>query len=718
MVNKWTNSSNIAIKNNYIATIKTRSLTTGVDTLTGTGGNDTFVATIAPTVGGVNPSTLTAGDSIDGAGGVNTLRIIDSVGGATQLAGVTLANIQNLTVQQSIVGTASGYNLNGTVVTKATSLNGLSITAGTAVTFTNVGTGAQVVASGSATATNNVLQFSMKTATDAVSVGLDGGVKGVAITATAGTATAATIASTGAANTSAGVTLTGGTNTLRTLAVNAATNLTAALVAADYVTTGAALTVGGVASSVNLGSLGVFKTIDASGLTAGGLTITTGATLTSFIGGAGNNVVTVGANPTAAATITFGAGNDTITGTAVLNSTTVVDGGTGFNTVSAALVNVASAGNIKNFQALDVTGFSSPLDSALLTASSISAIQFSGAAAGTGNTAVIQNIANTGTISVIGAIDQAAVTTATLGSLTVTQLAATPTLSINFNAAPAAAAASTGFFASVGTITTTGDTVVNISSGGGTNLTGNGIVGITDTANTITAINITGAKAFTLGGIAATGVTTTTQAVLTKIDGSTATGNLNITAAASTTVKNDGLIINTGSGNDSITVGVKNATVNGGTGNDKFTVSANTALSDVVNITGGAGVKTVVDALAYGIAASATSSGTTGDLVAFNGAKSLDILSFATVSNTAGALGAKTSVALAATFDQAVFTAESANTTTVTWFQYGGNTYVENSGATVGANNSTDNIVIKLTGLVDLSAATVVTGAAGTITLA
>lgn len=693
-----------------------------MDTLVGAGGNDTFVATKV-TGATTDPSTLNSGDAIDGAGGVNTLKLVLSNVGTTAtvltadvLAGVTVNNIQNVVLQNA---SGSARTADFAAIQSASTVTSLNATALSTVSLTNLATGAKVVSSGAASAAG--VNFAMKTATDAVSVGFDGGVNGQTITATAGTATAATISSTGAANgaTSADIViLSNSANTIKTLAVSAATNLKATLTTTDFVAAGAALTVGGAATSVNLGSAGVFKTIDASGLTAGGLTVSTGTTLTSFIGGAGNNVVTVANNPTAAAIITFGAGNDSIIGTAALNATTVVDGGAGVNIVSAALVNVASAGNIKNFQTLDVSGFTTALDSALLTASSISAVQFSGSTAAT-STATIQNVANVGTVNFVGAIDQAPASIGSFGNLTLTQTGTTPTLAVNFTAAPAAASttAGNGFFATVGTLTSTGDTVVNISSGGGANLTGNGIANITDTANTITSINITGAKAFTLGGIAATGLLTTTQSVLTKIDGSTATGNLNITANASATVKYDGLIINTGSGNDSITVGVKNATVNGGTGTDKFTISvASGVLSDIVTITGGAGVKTVVDALAYGIAASATSSGTTGDYVAFNGAKSLDVLSFATVSNTSGALGAKTSIGAAATFDQAVFAAESANATTVTWFQYGGNTYVENSGL-AAAGTTTDNIIIKLVGLVDLSAATVA-GAAGTITLA
>lgn len=73
---------------------QTFTLTTGVDTgaaFTGGAGNDTFKAT---------GKTLTALDSLDGAGGVNTLDVqdADAVMGTTLPAGVVLKNIQKMVV--------------------------------------------------------------------------------------------------------------------------------------------------------------------------------------------------------------------------------------------------------------------------------------------------------------------------------------------------------------------------------------------------------------------------------------------------------------------------------------------------------------------------------------------------------------------------------------------------------------------------------------------
>ena len=729
------------------STGQTFTLTTGVDTIPGligsagttsTAGDDTIVGTKA--FGFITPSTLNAGDSLDGGLGTNTLKIIDTLGnGANLLAGVTVANIQN-TVIQHAGGGASIVDFNGTGVSKVTSLNNT----GGVVVAQNLGTGAQVIASGAGTAAGTLLQFNMKVATDAVSVGFDGGVKGTNIQATAalGTATAATLSSTGAANGTVAnpdtVLFTTGAATVKTLAVNAATNLVATLAPADFVVTGAALTVSGAAASVDLGANGVFKTVDASGLTAGGVTLTTGAVLTSVIGGAGKDVITLGAAPTPSTTISLNGGDDLLMGGGgvVLPSATVVDGGANFDTISASLVNVGSAANIKNFEGLDVTGFNGPLDAALLTKSTISAATFSGTVAGTGNTAIIQNLANAATVNVNGAIVQAAIITNTLGSLTLTQTGASPTLAVAFGATPAAlglTASPGGWMSSIGDLTFTGVSTLNIAAGGNSFVVADGIVGpngVSDTGNTLSTINITGGTAFTLSG--AHTYTANSPALLadlasslTKIDGSTATGKLTITAGATDVVggKNvtyTGLTINGGSAADTITISAKNGVVNAGLGSDTINVNQPAAgvTSDVVTVNGGAGADTLMSTLAYGQVATATSSSTLGNYVSFADAASTDVLKFGTVTNATGALGAKANVAAAATFDQAIFLAEAGAADTVTWFQYGGNTYVESSGTTFGPGNSADNVVIKLTGLVDLSNASVVTGANGTITLA
>ena len=91
----------------------------------------------------------------------------------------------------------------------------------------------------------------------------------------------------------------------------------------------------------------------------------------------------------------------------------------------------------------------------------------------------------------------------------------------------------------------------------------------------------------------------------------------------------------------------------------------------------GSGIATVTDNLAYFATATST---TTGNLLELTGTLHGEILGFsAGIANTTSALGAATAVT-ATTLSQAVSLAESATANTVTWFQYGGNTYIENSG--------------------------------------
>lgn len=170
------------------------------------------------------------------------------------------------------------------------------------------------------------------------------------------------------------------------------------------------------------------------------------------------------------------------------------------------------------------------------------------------------------------------------------------------------------------------------------------------------------------------------------------------------------------------------ATLGSGTGvsvtvaNDTFGTGGTAPLfGDVSTVTFGSGTATVADYLAYNVTATPTSSATNGDLLVLNGSLTGNSVTFGTApgysdtvsfSGTTGtALGTATSVSTAQTFDQAVYHALSATANTVTWFQYGGNTYVEDSGPLVGSGTSVTTTataeVVKITGTVDLSHATV-----------
>jgi len=643
-------------------------LTTGIDALVGTGNNDTFTGVYNGA--GATSNTLNAGDSIDGGAGVDTLKVIVTsiAAGGAPLAGVAITNVEKLSVQ-NIGGNAAVVNVAPIAgVTTVTSLNSTS-----AVNFQNLATGTEVIVSGSG-ANQGAVTFNQATVTDAVKVTLNGGVTGVNVASVnaitgliAGTATSAAINSTGGAN-SGTLTLTGGTGTLTSLSVNADSSLNATLAAGDFAALGAALTVTGGAA-VNLGSNGVFKTIDASA-NAGGLTVGLNALTSSFKGGAGA---------------------DFLTGTAKVAATAVIDGGAGVNTVAATLINSSNAAVFKNFQVLDLTGAGAgstatapnTLDASLLTGSTITGVSLSGAQGGAGAFILSNLVENAGGFNVN-------VTGNSAGSLTLGFTAASvagtaDVLNYNFNAA-------NGINGNAGTVTSNGIETINISSKGGVG----SVNSLTVVDNAVKSIVVTGDHQLTLNVSAQTGTST-----LTSIDASATTGGALITVNAATDAQGvagngiqSALTIKGGSGVDTITVatsagvGSVGAIVTTGAGNDTINVAAATA-----QLTNGVTQFTTITDFAK------------GDVLAFGAG---------TTGTAAIKVDASVATSLASALTTAFSTAAGSAAGAVSWFNYGGDTYVVDHVTGGAALNATD-VVVKLSGTLDLSHATL---AAGNLTFA
>jgi S-layer protein len=170
-------------------------------------------------------------------------------------------------------------------------------------------------------------------------------------------------------------------------------------------------------------------------------------------------------------------------------------------------------------------------------------------------------------------------------------------------------------------------------------------------------------------------------------------------------------------GVDQITLGGVNDTANLGSGGTAaastgVNVSNATLASTIVDtVNFGSGIATVTDHLAYWAAATATSANTNGNLLALAGTLHGEILAFSSsVANTAGELGAAFDVSAAMNLDQAVFLAQSKTANTVSWFQYSGATYIEDSGTNPTANGTAGAELVKITGTVDLSHATIGSG--------
>lgn len=149
---------------------------------------------------------------------------------------------------------------------------------------------------------------------------------------------------------------------------------------------------------------------------------------------------------------------------------------------------------------------------------------------------------------------------------------------------------------------------------------------------------------------------------LTSIDGSAAAGDLTITVDVAD------VAVMGGAGDDTIVVGDK-ATVTTGAGDDDIDVSATLGTAQMVTITDfGAG----------------------------------DKISFAQADDFASAA---IDVSTATNLDEALALADNGDEDAVAWFQYGNNTYVVETGGNDSA--LTDDAIVKLTGLIDLSSSTV-----------
>jgi len=507
--------------------------------------------------------------------------------------------------------------------------------------------------------------------------------------------------------------------------------------------------------------------IDASSNT-GGLIMSYTSPSAVLTGSAGNDVVTLTSalTTTTGGSINLWTGNNTLlagTGGSIGQGVTV-NGGTGTtNVISASLVTANNAAAIRNFQGLDISGYSGTFDTASM-GTAINRLNLS-----TGPTAGLATVSNMAAdVIITNAADSS---TASSVTLTHAGTGTSNTVTVSF-ATTAKASTNTE---TISNLTSTGDAAISIISGGVSTGTGfgNAITSIVEKDNHLATVSISGAKALTLGAVhtsvAATntsGTAVTVASSLATIDSSAATAAANITAggtenhtSGSTTITSGtsagatainvtytGLAIKGGTGGDTIVNNAANGTIIAGAttaanvnhltvsgagariddtlsaGNDVLTLQSSggqsaalgsgtttvyvdaaggiSAAGNSDSVTLGTGAGTVMDGLKYVSVASNISTNTNGNLLSLSGTLHANVLMFATLDNASGLLGAAVNVGAAGNIDQAVFLAESATANTVTWFQYAGMTYIEHAGASPG---TADNNVVRLTGTVDLS---------------
>jgi len=195
-------------------------------------------------------------------------------------------------------------------------------------------------------------------------------------------------------------------------------------------------------------------------------------------------------------------------------------------------------------------------------------------------------------------------------------------------------------------------------------------------------------KTMTIGGNSnVTLILDAATVALTSVNASSMTGAL--TATTNGTVAQT---ITGGAGADSLTSAAQSDVLNGGAGSDTLTVGAGSSL---VTLTGGSGSDTFAIGRNLG---NVNSYATITDLSAG------DKLLFATGANTFNS--SKVTLQDTAVFqDYANAAINNTNAGDITWFQLGGNTYVIQNVADGSSFNNAQDIIVRITGLVDLSTA-------------
>lgn len=587
----------------------TLTLTTGVDLINGTAANDTVSGAVIDTSG--TSSTLSPFDTVDLGAGTDTLNVtvVGTAAAGTGFNGAAISNTENFFVRDLNTGGASTYDF-AAISGEAQVWNDRSTQA---VTFSNLGTGTTVGVKGDGATTVGATTFKMATATDAVSIAINGGVKGGnAITNAAGsTATGATIASTGAANTVGAITLSAGA-TVAASTVNAASDLTTGNITGHKAD--ATMTVTG-AGKASLGTLeAAVDTVDASANT-GGLTLALDAEGdTKVTGGAGADSITTGAVLTTGS-VDAGAGSDTLV---VSNS---------------AHISATVGGKYTNFETLQVNnGVSVDLDD--LTG--ITAVKINDGAGNTGVTDL--SAAQAGAVTVVAAT-AGGITIGVKGASTVGQID-----TVKLTADDGVATTST---IALGNPTLTGVEKLELTAVDNVTVTA---LTNAEALNSIT-LNGAGTQSITSGDIDVD--------INTVVDGSAATGALTLDfGGVANAVADDenAMRITGGSKGDTITTsGAANDIVNGKGGIDTIDVT-----DDGVNVTNFATVQSEaiasVDAdLVSGFVSTQNKFDFDGMLSngtgAGNGIAAAEVSSGASISAALGTAGAANDIVFIATTD-------------------------------------------------------------------
>lgn len=558
---------------------ETFTLTTGVDSILGTAGDDTFTANAGTnSINGTLQDTFQSVDTIGAGEGTDTLNAQLGSNGAATFAG-TIADVENVNLT---VFTGSTFNMANVSGAKTVTSNG-SVGA---LAITNVGNVIDLgISNSKANVTMTYLDAAVQGTTDSMALNLSGA---------NGTTAAQTVT---VNNTAAG--------TIETLTVNSTGSASSIAVAGTAFNATTTLNVTGDQNvTMTTAGMAALTSVDASAATGNVSVNITPAT---------GNVVAKG-----------GAGDDTFT-LAALTSSDSFDGGAGTDTFASALTGtVTGVVALANVETVKLST-NATASMSMAGAASLSTIKIGGT--NDANVITLNSIAATAaTVEFNGAGTTTAQNINGLNYNLATSSATTDALAIsvgNTTAAGIATDKAKNAVTTIASITANGvenitlstanlgadDTTVAGVSGGlaVTALTANTLQNLTVTSDTLVNIGtVTATTVNTIDASAAAGGMTVNYAAATNsaVTGSTAvtyTGGAGVdTITAATAGTNS---ISTGAGNDVVTMGISTLknTIDLGAGNDSIQLAGATA-SIFDTITTGTGVDTIkfdhADALA------------------------------------------------------------------------------------------------------------------------
>jgi hypothetical protein len=529
----------------------TFTLTKDADSPAGT----TSADTVTGLVDAATPanSTLTAADNIALGAGNDTLNVTTqglSAAPVDMLGSALVSDVENISVRAVHTG-ANAATLDARSAVGLTTLTNNLSTA--AVIATNLSDAAAVMINGNGSVVNGATSFGYVAGATSGEVTVNGGVTGGAVAITGAGLTSVALTSSGAANTTGlisnasaatAVTIKADTS-LVTGGLTVGTNAAAqSLTISGAATNVAATATAAATGAVVLGTLDTdFATVNASGLTAGGIVAQVSTATQKITGGVGADFIATGAVLTTGS-VDAGAGStDTLTSLNTTHLATKVLGDkyTNFETLSVTNGVTVDLDNIAGITAVEMTD-----GNAATALNDLSAVQAGAVTIRTGDGAA--------TVGVKGAM-----TVGQIDTVKMTFNDGNTTLNQDINAT-----ASTFTLAGTENLEVTAVDAVEI-------LQSNATSGVLNSVKLFGAGNIS----FTTGDMDQENF---------SLDASASTGTNTLSAAAFATL---GVNIKGGTGNDTITGSGAADVITGGAGVDNITGGAGV---DVVN--GGAGVDT------------------------------------------------------------------------------------------------------------------------------